>query len=130
MRTAPTPLCSHVHVTQTAASSSRKLPTPGFRLHDGVEYRLRVRCDACRVVHAQVDIDITPSYPFEPPKMRFITKVWCVSFLQQKTPLPPVRPLCWDPRNPTCVASTGMFCTPSSAPCCATTSTSVSHLSV
>jgi len=23
-----------------------------------------------------VDIDITPSYPFEPPKMRFITKVW------------------------------------------------------
>lgn len=29
-------------------------------------------------VWMQVDIDITPSYPFEPPKMRFITKVWCV----------------------------------------------------
>ncbi|KAK3260859.1 Ubiquitin-conjugating enzyme E2 27 [Cymbomonas tetramitiformis] len=24
----------------------------------------------------KVDIEITPSYPFEPPKMRFITKVW------------------------------------------------------
>mmetsp|Transcript_26688 Transcript_26688/g.32401 ORF Transcript_26688/g.32401 Transcript_26688/m.32401 type:complete len:192 (+) Transcript_26688:368-943(+) len=24
----------------------------------------------------KIDIEVTPSYPFEPPKMRFITKVW------------------------------------------------------
>ncbi|EKU22791.1 hypothetical protein NGA_0500800 [Nannochloropsis gaditana CCMP526] len=26
----------------------------------------------------KIDIQIPTSYPFEPPKMKFVTKIWCV----------------------------------------------------